>query len=465
MKTIYLQILSFLFLTLILSSLNSCKESKKEITPFVDSLNLVKTMPEWAKNCNIYEVNIRQYTTEGTFKAFQEHLPRLKEMGVDILWLMPINPIGVLNRKGSLGSYYSISDYKALNQEYGTLEDFKNLVNKAHELKMYIIIDWVANHSSWDNAWIEENSDWYTQDSLGQIVVPGGTDWSDVADLNYDNKDMRKAMIDAMAYWVTEADIDGFRCDVASWVPTDFWKRARYTIDSIKPNCFFLAEASEQFMHEAFDMSYGWPGKDVINAVAKGEKDASAIMTLVMEEAAVLKPEDVRMNFITNHDENTWSGSEYERLGDTAVDAFTVLIYTIPGMPLTYSGQEEPLKKRLSFFDKDTINFKNYDKAALLTSLNTLKKDNKALWNSTYGGNITFLKNSLPESIVSFERQKDENKVLCIFNLTDKEQSFKITDDITGIFTKYLGVDFKIAKNIEYKLKPWEYSVLISNEQ
>lgn len=464
MKNNYLQNILVLFLALILANgLNSCKNSSNEISPFVDTVKLVKFLPEWAKNSNIYEVNTRQFTPEGTFKAFQEHLPRLKEMGVDIIWLMPINTIGLKNRKGSLGSYYSIKNYKEINPEFGTLENFKNLVKNTHELDMHIIIDWVANHTSWDNVWIEQHPDWYTCDSTGQIIVPVGTDWSDVADLNYDNPELRKAMIDAMIYWIKEADIDGFRCDVAAMVPIDFWMRARKTIDAIKPNCFYLAETGEPFVHQAFDMDYAWEIKDLANKIAKGEKNVQDLINDFSEEVKNFKPDDLRMRFITNHDENTWSGSEYERLGDSAVDAFTVLIYTVPGMPLTYSGQEEPLKKRLSFFDKNTIGFGKYEKQELFTKLNNLKKENKALWNITYGGNFTILNNSNSKSIFTFIREKDKNKVLCVFNFSNKKQKFIINDEISGAFSKYLGADFTIKKNQEYELNPWEYSVLISN--
>lgn len=461
MKITYLALISILILTLTGAG-NPNMTQPKEL-PFVDTVKLEKSMPEWAKKSNIYEVNVRQYTPEGTFKAFQTHLPRLKEMGVDILWLMPINPIGVKNRKGTLGSYYAISNYKEVNPEFGTEADLKNLVTEAHRLGMHVIIDWVANHTSWDNVWIESHPDWYNRDSKGEIIIPDGTDWADVADLNYDNPDMRKAMIDAMAYWVKKTDIDGFRCDVAGMVPMDFWLRARKTIDATKP-CFYLAEDSQVSTHQAFDMSYGWHLKDMLYQIAVGKKNAKDLAKDIKQDIKTYKPEDVRMRFISNHDENTWSGSESERMGDAPIDASTVLIYTVPGMPLTYTGQEEPLKKRLSFFDKDLVGFGNYEKEDLFTKLNELKKENKALWNITYGGSFTILNNSCPESVFTFVREKDKNKVLCIFNFSNKEQNFKITGNIKGSFTNYMGVDFFVKKNQIYKLRPWEYSVLVCEE-
>ena len=451
-------------ISIVLASLNSCTSNPIRSSDLMDSIQYKKTMPEWAKNCNIYEVNIRQYTPEGTFEAFQQHLPRLKEMGVDIIWLMPINPIGKINRKGKLGSYYSISNYREINPEFGNKKDFKNLVSAAHKLGMHVIIDWVANHTSWDNVWMNPHQDWYTKDSLGHNMAPKGTDWKDAADLNYDNPGLRKAMIEAMLYWVKKADIDGFRCDVAFMIPINFWMHARKAIDKQKPDCFFLAEAGDPLQHMAFDMTYNWPLKDAINDMAKGKKNVTDLVKLFAEENKKFSPSDLRMQFITNHDLNTWDGSEYERLGKAPVDAFTVLTYTIPGMPLTYTGQEEPISKRLRFFDKDTVGFNKYAKKELYTKLNQLKKENKALWNITYGGSFTILKNTSPENILTFIRQKEQNKVLCLFNLSAKEHSFKLTDTVTGSYNSYLGEKITVTKDATYKLGPWSYAVLVSSK-
>ena len=462
-KTIFPFIGILMLVFFISISFYSCKKKSTTSDNLMDSISYKKTTPDWAKNANIYEVNVRQYTPEGTFAAFQKHLPRLKEMGVDIIWLMPINPIGEKNRKGSLGSYYSVKDYQAINPEYGNENDFKNLVNEAHKLKMCVIIDWVANHTSWDNVWMKDHSEWYTKDSLGNIIIPAGTDWKDAADLNYDNPELRRAMIDAMKYWVKNADIDGFRCDVAGMIPLTFWMHARKEIDDLKSGCFFLAEAGEPLQHLAFDMTYDWPLKDTINAIAKGKMNVTSLLKHFADENKKFKPEDLRMQFITNHDLNTWDGSEYERLGDKAVDAFNVLIYTLPGMPLTYTGQEEPLKKRLKFFDKDTVGFGKFERKELITKLNQLKKDNKALWNLNYGGDFVILKNTNPESILTFVRQKDQNKILSLFNFSAKEQSFKISDEISGNFTNQLGEKISVSKNAGYKLQAWGYAVLVSN--
>jgi glycosidase len=464
MKKVFYPLIALVVLAFTFSvSISSCKkQTEKKTENLMDSIDYKKTTPEWAQHSNIYEVNIRQYTPEGTFKAFQQHLPRLKEMGVEILWLMPINPIGVKNRKGTLGSYYSISNYEAINPEFGTEADFKNLVGEAHKLGMHVIIDWVANHTSWDNVWMKEHSDWYTKDSIGNITIPAGTDWDDTADLNYDNPELRRAMIDAMTYWVKNCDIDGFRCDVAGMVPLTFWVHARKAIDEVKPDCFFLAEDGEPVIHKAFDMTYNWEMKDIINDMAKGKKNVTDLVKLFEKEATRFNVNDIRMQFTTNHDLNTWDGSEYERLGDKAVDAFTVLTYTVPGMPLTYSGQEEPLKKRLRFFDKDTVNFKNYERKELITQLNQLKAKNIALWSNSNRNSFMGLRNTYPTTVLSFIRFHKKTQVFCAFNLSDKEQTFKITDVIKGEFFTYMGEIFSVKTNQEMKLKPWAYSIQVS---
>ena len=268
MKTKFCGIRSVVYLSIFLLTLSS----------YLSAQNSFEfSHPEWSKNSVIYEVNVRQYTPEGTFAAFEKHLPELKKLGVDILWLMPINPIGVKNRKGSLGSYYSVKDYKAVNPEFGTEKDLKNLVSKAHEMGMHVIIDWVANHTAWDNVWVKPHPDFFTKDSSGNFVPPIA-DWGDVIDLNYDNKELWKYMIDAMKYWITNCNIDGFRCDVAAMVPIDFWIEARKELTETKKDIFMLAEADESYLHRAFDMTYNWPLKDLMHEVSIGKKNADDLV-------------------------------------------------------------------------------------------------------------------------------------------------------------------------------------------
>jgi glycosidase len=413
---------------------------------------------EWSKNATIYEVNIRQYTPEGTFAAFQKHLPELKKLGVDILWLMPINPIGVLNRKGSLGSYYSIQDYKAVNPEFGTLEDFNKLVSEIHKLGMHVIIDWVANHTAWDNVWVKSHPEFYTKDVKGNFVPPVA-DWTDVIDLNYDNKELWNFMIDAMNYWIKESGIDGFRCDVAAMVPTEFWIEARKHFTKSKKNIFMLAEANENYLHQVFDMTYNWPLKDLMNDVAQGKKNPDAIKEYFVNEKKEYNKDDYRMVFTTNHDENSWNGTEYERLGDAA-ETFAVLCGTVKGMPLIYTGQEAGMNKRLRFFDKDTVDWKPNKMREIYTKLNELKKNNKALWNGAAGGEMNFI-NTGNENILAFAREKGKNIVVSIFNLSPKQQSVKFDcKKINGKLTDIFG-NKKINFNgtIEVNLEPWNYKI------
>jgi glycosidase len=312
---------------------------------------------------------LRQYTEEGTLKAFKQHIPRLHDLGVDILWFMPIHPISELNRKGELGSYYSVKDYKAVNPEFGTLADFKDVVKEAHEYGMKVIIDWVPNHTGCDNAWVTKHPDWYARNDKGEMFGP--YDWTDVYKLDYSNRDMRKAMVDALKFWLKDADIDGFRCDVAGAVPVDFWDETRPQLAKVKSEIFLLAEATEpELVQNAFDMDYNWPMKDLFSEIAatSGEysfvaegktepakfavKHASAIDSLVIKQQSQYPDDSYLMNMITNHDLNSWEGTEFDRLGDLS-QAFAVLSYTLPGMPLIYTGQETGMDRALQFFVKD----------------------------------------------------------------------------------------------------------------
>jgi glycosidase len=383
-------------------------------------------------------------------------------MGVDILWFMPIHPVGEVNRKGSMGSPYAVKDYKAVNPDYGTMEEFKTLVAEAHEMGFKVIIDWVANHSAFDsNWWTPENTGWYKLNENGEQIHPEGTDWTDVAWLDYENQDMRAAMIDALEYWVLEADIDGYRCDVAGMVPKDFWQNAISNLHEIK-HVFMLAEADEPWLHEGgFHMSYGWGFHHVMNHVAQGKSPVAAIDTFLMEDSEKYQPEDYRMNFTTNHDENTWNGTIEERLGGLG-DAMNVLAFTVQGMPLIYSGQEAGLNKRVSFFEKDTIDFTEISKETFYTTLLKLKHDNEAIWNGTYGAPATKITTSNREAIYAYERTKGENKVIVLLNLSDKEQSFNLLDYKGGTKMKdvFSDVEVDLGNKKSFTLGAGGYLVL-----
>ncbi len=408
------------------------------------------------KNSVIYELNIRQYSQSGKIAEVTKDLPRLKKLGIDIIWLMPINPIGEINRKGSLGSYYSIKDYKAFNPEFGTLDDFITFVKEAHKQNFKVIIDWVANHTSWDNEWIKTNPDFYTKDSLGRIVSPV-PDWHDVADLNYNNKKLWDAMIDAMAFWIKTADIDGFRCDVAGMVPTEFWIKAVKELNKTKP-VFMLAEWETAEIHRAFNMTYSWDLYHKFNEIAKQQASFFTLDSLIKRQLKEYPNYAFRMNFITNHDENSWNGTEYERLGTIdAVKAFSVLYYTLPGMPLLYNGQEAALNKRLNFFEKDPIDWNNYPLADFYSSLNELKHNNPALYNGKFKGSYnSYLLNP---SVATFERKNKNNSLFVIVNLSSKEQNITLPFDLKG--TDLLNKNEIIYfKNQPINLLPFEYQVI-----
>jgi len=417
--------------------------------------------PEWSRNATIYEANIRQFSKEGTFSEFEKYLPELKNMGVKIIWLMPIHPVGEVNRKGSLGSYYSVKDYTDVNPEFGTKDDFKRLVEKTHELGMYIIIDWVANHTAWDNVWTKTNIEYFDCDSAGNHITEV-KDWTDVIDLNYDNPDLRQAMIKALKFWVEEFDIDGYRCDVAAMVPTDFWNDARAELEKIKP-VFLLAEAHEPELHtQAFDMTYAWTFKDLMNDMAKGKKNVRDLDKLVLKEFKEYHPDDYRMLFVTNHDENSWNGTAYERLGDAA-EAFIAFTCVFRGIPMLYNGLEAGMNKALSFFEKDLIPWQDHPNLELYTRLFNLKQTNKALWNGISGGNFTRLKTSNDKNIFAFTREKEDDKILAIFNFSNQAQIVNIKHNkLEGRYVNPLtGSEISLSVKETFTLDKWNFLLLV----
>ncbi|OFX40213.1 MAG: hypothetical protein A2W95_18400 [Bacteroidetes bacterium GWA2_40_14] len=445
------------FLVSLLFAVGCGPTAQKQATEHVAN-SKVYTHPSWTKNANIYEVNIRQYTNEGTFAAFEKHMPRLKEMGVDILWIMPIHPIGEINRKGTLGSYYAVKDYQQVNPEFGNMEDFKHMVSTAHELGMYVIIDWVANHTSWDNWLMQSHPDWYTRDSLNKVVAPVA-DWADVADLDYNVPELREYIAQSMEFWVKEANIDGYRCDVACMVPTDFWINVRVRLDSIKP-VFMLAECESKEILSAFDMIYGWDFHHIMNQIAQKKQDVQALNAYFTKIDTVYDADEYYMNFTSNHDENSWNGTEYDRMG-VAAPAMAVLAATVPGMPLIYTGQEDKLSRKLNFFEKDPIAWNDFTLQGFYQKLLTLKHDNKALWNGAAGGSMQIVANS-GTNVFSFIRQNGPDKVLVVLNLTDTEQSVKFEESqIFGVYQSlFAQTQVSIEKEANLKLEPWGYLVL-----
>ena len=422
MKRFLISIFSFLFISSLL--FQGCNDD-----PYTETeRNIVN--PEWSVNANIYEVNIRQFSEDGTFNAFSEHIPRIRDMGVDILWLMPIHPIGEKNRKGTLGSYYSIVDYTEVNPEFGSKEDLRNLVEKAHDHGMRVILDWVANHTAWDAVWTETNPEFYETDEEGNYFPPV-EDWSDVIQLDIENRDMWEAMIEAMEYWVRIYGIDGYRADVAYMVPTEFWDIARERLDLIKP-VFMLAEAEEPEHHvNAFDMSYAWDYAATIREVGAGNAGLDAIDEAMQRNFERFEKSDYRMFFTTNHDENSWTGSDPDMYGDN-FENFAVMSATIWGMPLIYNGQESGLDKQLEFFEKDQIEWNDYKYEDFYRTLLSLNSNNTALFNGDLGGDYLKMTTDNDENIFSYKRISPQDQVFVILNFSDGEQTFTFDGGYQG---------------------------------
>jgi alpha-amylase len=413
----------------------------------------------WISQTNIYEVNIRQYTAEGSFNAFAKALPRLKDMGVEVLWFMPIHPIGKINRKGTLGSYYSISDFKAVNPEFGTAADFKNLVNQVHDSGMKIIMDWVANHAAWDHVWTKDHPEYFVRNEAGNFLAP--YDWTDVIQIDHTNMAEQDAMIDAMKYWVTDFDIDGFRADLAHLTPLEFWKKARTAIEPLKKDLFWLAESEEINYHEIFDATFTWEWMHRTENFYKGNADLNSLYEVLAKYETVFPASAHRMYFTSNHDENTWNGTALEKYGNM-LKALTVFNCTWNGIPLIYSGEEMPNQKRLPFFEKDSIEwtgeyaYHNFYKTLLI-----LRKNSEAL-RSADGAVTTFhIITEGNQYIMAYLRKTDNCEVLVFLNLSHEAAGFIIHDRLVHGF--YINVFDKtescLIPGTFLKMQPWDYLV------
>ncbi|MBO4665517.1 MAG: alpha-amylase [Paludibacteraceae bacterium] len=422
--------------------------------------------PKWSYNSTIYELNTRQLTPEGTFAAAEALLPDLRENAIDIIWVMPCQPIGELTRKGTLGSYYSIKDYCAINPEFGTREDFEHFLKTAHELGFKVILDWVANHTAPDSEWTK-NPGWHYRDSLGNLMVQ--YDWTDISKLDYHNQDMRNEMLKAMRWWMDSIGIDGFRCDVAGEVPTDFWNWAMADIRKDHPDMFTLAEdedKAQELTESAFDMYYGWTLHHIMNEVAQGKQTVEDLWSYFAKCDTTVRHDAIRMNFTSNHDENSWSGTEFERLGDGA-DLFAVFTYIVPGMPLIYTGQLSGNHHRLQFFEKDLIDrVPDAHQFDLYRHLNQMRKDNRALWSAEKGGKMIRIPAD-NDKIFACVRQKVcpkghcNNTVLAVMNMSAEEQTVNL--DLTGFEGTYrccCGKQKDLSAQQQFSLKPWSWKIL-----
>ena len=355
-------------------------------------------------------MNVRQYTPEGTFAAAQKELPRLQELGIDILWLMPIHPIGVEGRKGSLGSYYAIQNYTEINPEFGTMADFEAFLAEAHRLGLRVVIDCVANHTSPDAVWTTERApEWYERNEEGKTTFTA--DWSDTANLNYENKDVWAGMAGAMRFWM-EKGIDGFRCDMACEVPLEFWQETIAGLRADYPQMYWLAEGEEPKLHSlsGFNASYAWELHHMMNAIARGEKNIPELLEYIAKDAERQPADAFRLMFTSNHDENSWAGTEFERMGDAA-KLMAVLTFTLPaGQPLIYTGQEMGWNHRFAFFEKDPIPaWEKNEYFEFYKELIKVRHDNPALAAGDKGGKFEVI--STADSTLVFTRTLPDNKV------------------------------------------------------
>jgi glycosidase len=429
----------------------------------VSEPNVKLKNPEWSRNAVLYQINTRQFTVEGTFDAAEKHLPRLKELGVDILWLMPVQEIGLKNRKGRLGSPYSIRDYYSVNSELGDLDSLKRFISAAHDLGMYVILDWVANHTAWDNPLVTQHPEWYSRDANGDFHPPVWTDWADVIELDYSQSGLRDYMIGAMKYWVAEVGMDGFRCDVAGFVPLDFWNRLRPELDAIRP-VFMLAEWNTRDLHaRAFDMSYAWSWYNAVHEIASGKADVGALGVFHYRDENTWPRDAMRLLFVSNHDKNAWEGTQFEAFGDALENAIALSMVS-RGAPMIYNGQEAGNPKRLAFFDRDPIEWREHPIGELYRQLIAMRKNNPALWNGRWGAPMVQVVNSEPSRVLSFLRANEDNRVFAVFNFSADQQA--VTFDTSfhrGDYNEFPGGEpVTFAKESSLEMQPWSYRVFLS---
>jgi 1,4-alpha-glucan branching enzyme len=432
-------------------------DPRYEPTPYVRI-----THPEWTKNATIYQLNTRQFTPEGTLRAAREQLPRLRDLGADIVWLMPIHPIGEVNRKGTLGSPYAVRDYHRVSPELGTFEDLRVFVATAHDLGLHVILDWVANHTAWDNGLVTDHPEWYLRDWKGDFCPTPWWDWDDIIDLDYAHPGLREYMTRAMVTWVREADVDGFRCDVAGFVPTDFWENVRAELDAIKP-VFMLAEWESKDLHAAaFDMTYSWHWNDLVHRICTGSLDCSALEVYYAWNEKHWPPEAMRMLFVSNHDKNAWEGTEFEQFGG-GLEAAMVLSVVSDGMPLLHNGQEAGYDKRLEFFERDPIVWREHPHGELYRRLFALKHETTALWNAPWGARMIRVPTNDKTRLLSFVRRDERSAVFAVFNLSpDPVTATFGAAPHQGRYTDFAsGLQVEVSAATAVDLPPWGYQVLV----
>ena len=425
------------------------------------SLYTVK-QPEWSSHAVIYQVNTRQFSTSGDFKGVIAGLPHIKALGADIVWLMPIHPIGNKYRKGELGSPYAVKDYFAINPEFGNEGDLKALVEEAHKLSLKVIIDWVPNHSAWDNPLVESHPHWYAKDYKGDFRPSPWWDWSDIIEFDYRQAGLREYMIEALRYWVEKFDIDGYRCDVAGYVPNDFWCQAKDALEQIKP-VFMFAECENRDLHEkAFNMTYAWSCNETMHDLAHGRCHLDRLRKYYSWNERSWPHNAYRMTFVSNHDKNAWDGTQYEQFGD-ALEAAIVLSVLGEGMPLIHNGQEAGETKRLAFFERDPIEWQGHPIGELYRALITLKKSKQVLGNGEFGARMIQVPNTVMDKIFSFVRHNGQEKVFVIINFSSESVDVSFSEPLfEGHYVDWQGNDEIVFENASVRtILPWQYEVWV----
>ena len=422
--------------------------------------------PEWSYGAVLYEMNVRQLTPEGTLRAAAARLEFLRDLGVDAVWLMPIYPIGEKNRKGTLGSYYSIRDYCAVNPELGTMDDFDDFVAEAHRLGMKVLMDWVANHTSRDARWIAgKPASWYERDASGEPAVPW--DWTDTAKLDYANRDVWEAQAAAMEFWIARHAVDGFRCDMAMLVPIGFWQYAAARLRRVKPDLFLLAEAEQRNLFDdgVFDACYGWEMHHLLNDVAQQRVRGTALRDWLRADRGRYPRSAMRLAFTSNHDENSWNGSEFARMG-AARGIMAAFTFVVPGgLPLIYTGQEVGYDHSFAFFDRDPIPAESYRANAyteFYRRLTELRHANPALAAGGRGGDMVEISNNAEDCLMTFVREVPGNQVVAVMNLSPYAiETDYYTGIYAGMYTDALtGRPSELRGHVVEPMGPWSYRIL-----
>ena len=419
--------------------------------------------PEWSSHAVIYQVNTRQFSKEGNFEGVRKGLAHIKSLGADIVWLMPIHPIGEQNRKGELGSPYAVKDYLGINPEFGSEQDFRALVDEAHRLSLKVIIDWVPNHSAWDNPLASEHPEWYAKDYKGDFRPSPWWDWSDIIEFDFEQIGLRKYMINALCYWVEKFDIDGFRCDVAGYVPNDFWQQAVSTLNAIRP-VFMLAEWENRDLHEhAFNMTYAWSWNETLHELAHGRCSLDRLRKYYSWNERSWPQSAYRMTFVSNHDKNAWDGTQHEQFGE-ALDACIALSVIGEGMPLIHNGQEAGENKRLAFFERDPIEWQDHETGDLYRELIALKKSKGVLGNGEFGARMTQVPNSKMDKVFSFVRHNEHEKVFVIINFSQEAVNVTFEEPLfEGEYCYWKGsATCKFSSQTTLELGPWQFDIWVA---